>query len=894
MSRLARRCHRAALRLLPRHTREHLGDQLSQVFDEQWRAARRAGGWAALGLTVRELAALARFAWLERRQGRRRRPDDDLAAASSSEGSGSMVTALVQDLRYAMRLLWRSPGFAAVSVGTVALAIGAVTAIFGVLHGVMLKALPFEAPERLVVLGHHTNGGEALDSTTPGNLYDWMAGATAFDGVAGFSPTERIVTVGDGAERVRGGLCVGPLFEVLGRQAAVGRALAAADDDPGAPRVVALSTRLAARLFGGAAAAVGRPLVINGEPHAVVGVMPADFAFFDYDYEYWVPARFDAGFRGNRDQYFLAGLARLRPGVAIEQARIQLNTVMDGIRRDHPQFTENAVAGVVPVRDVLLDGVERRLLLLMGAAVFVLLIACANLGNLLLARAADRRREMAVRQALGAGHGRLVRQVLAESCWLATAGGLVGVALGAGLLRLLTIHLPQDLPRLGAVGLDPQVLLFTALVSVAAGLLIGVFPAMQLAGAPALTALREGARVVGRSGRLRAGLISSQLALALMLLVGAGLLARSFVALLEVPPGFDAARLLTFAASLPPATYRTGAERAGFFERAAAEIERLPGVRSVTMTTTLPVAGRGNGAWFNRVDRPWPADQTPPGIPNRIVRANYFEAMGIPLRRGRTFTPADGRDGRRAVIISESIARRFFPGEEPLGKRIFMGAPDNRVIPDSEIVGVVADVKQLGLDEERPETVYAPHAAVPVVASVTFAVRTAGDPAALAPAVRGLLRRLDPGVPLVRMQTMDDVLGRALAPTRSSMVLVAVFAAVALALAVIGVFGVLSYTVAQQASEFGIRMALGATADRVLWLVLARGLAPVAVGVALGMAGAIGLARVLRGLLFGVTPTDPATLASVTLILLATAATAAYLPARRATRIDPVQVLRES
>ena len=504
---------------------------------------------------------------------------------------------------------------------------------------------------------------------------------------------------------------------------------------------------------------------------------------------------------------------------------------MDAIRRDYPQYTQNATAAVASLKDVLLDGVERRLVLLMGAAAFVLLIACANLGNLLLARAANRRREMAVRQALGAGHGRLVRQVLAESVWLAAVGGVAGLALGAALLRLLTTHLPQDLPRLGGIGLDPEVLLFTAGVSVAAGILIGLVPALQLAGGAPVEALRDGTRVVGRTGPLRAGLVSSQLALALMLLAGAGLLGRSFVALLEVPPGFEADRMLTFATSIPPATYRDAADRAGFFERAVVEIERLPGVRAVTLTTTLPVAGRGNGAWFNRVDRPWPADQTPPGVPNRVVRANYFEVMGIPVRRGRTFTAEDGGEGRQVVVVSESIARRFFSGEDPLGKRIYMGAPDNRVIPDSEIIGVVADVKQIGLDEERPETVYAPHPAVPLITNLTFAVRTTTDAAALAPAVRSLMRGLDPGVPLIRMQTMDDILGRALAPTRSSMVLVAVFAGVALALALVGVFGVLSYTVSQRTAEFGIRMALGASPRDVQRHVLGRGLVPVAIGV---------------------------------------------------------------
>jgi putative ABC transport system permease protein len=804
-----------------------------------------------------------------------------------------MLASIAQDLRFSVRLLWRSPGFAAVCLATVALAIAANTAIFGLVHGVMLKALPFHEPDRLVVLGHHTDGGEALDSTTPGNLYDWMRGATAFTAVAGFAPTERIVAVGGDAERIRGGLSVGPLFEVIGRGASAGRALTAADDDVAAPRVVLLSFRLAQRLFGGAAA-VGETLVVNSDPHTIVGVMPADFAFFDYDYEYWVPARFDAAFRQNRDQYFLAGLARLGPGVDIGQAQVQLNTVMDAIRRDHPQFTQNAVAGVLPVQDVLLDGVEQRLLLLMGAAAFVLLIACANLGNLLLARAAARQREMAVRHALGAGHGRLVRQVIAEAVCIAGLGGILGLGLGAGLLQLLVAHLPPDLPRLGGIALGAPVVLFTVVVSIAAGVVVGLIPALQLSSVSPFSALRDGTRVVGRAGLVRTALVCSELALALMLLVGAALFARSFAALLEVPAGFATERLLTFTATVPTAAYRTIADRAAFFERAATELERLPGVQGVTMTTSLPVAGRGNGAWFTRLDRPWPADQTPPAVPYRIVRANYFAAMGIPLRRGRVFAAEDGREGRGAVVISESLARRFFDGEDPIGKRIYLGAPDNRVVPDAEVIGVVADVKQRGLDEERSEAVYAPLVGVRWAQSFTFAIRTAMPPASLASAVRDLMRRLDPGVALVRMQTMDQVLGAATAPTRSSMILVGVFAGVALTLAVIGVFGVLSYSVSQQAAEFGIRMALGATRDRVLWLVLGRGLLPVAIGVVLGLGGALAVARSLRGLLFGVTPTDPVTLTGVTVLLVATAAVAAYLPARRATQVDPVQVLRES
>jgi len=893
------RLYRLALRVLPRDVRKRHGAPMAAVFDELLREARQRGGARAMArASATELMALLPFAagaW-RGRPAPRRLDESALAATTAVERGSPMIAALMQDARYAARLLRRSPGFTLVCVTTMALAVGFNTAIFGVVHGVMLQALPFADPDTVVVLGHQsragTTEGGALDSTTPGNLYDWMRGATAFTSLAGFTTTERIFTMPDGAERIQGGLCVGDVFGVLGREAAQGRALRASDDDPGAPPVVVLSAQLARRLFP-AGGAVARSLTINGTPHTVVGVMPADFAFFDYTDEYWVPARFDAAFRANRDQYFLAGVARLKPGVSREQAEVQLNTVMDAIRRDWPQFTQNAVAAVRPLKAVLLDGVEQRLIVLMGAAVFVLLIACANLGNLLLARATIRQREMAVRHALGAGHGRLVRQMLAESVVLAALGGLAGLAVGATLLRVLMANLPEDLPRLGGVSLDLPVLLFAAGIALAAGLLFGVVPALQVARTSPLQALRDGTRVSGRGGYIRAGLVVSELALALMLLAGAGLLARSFAALLQVPPGFAADRLLTFTAALPTRTYISGAERTGFFERAATDLARLPGVRAVTFTTTLPVAGRGSGAWFNMLDRPVPADQTPPALPNRFVRANYFDTIGIPIVSGRAFTEHDWRDGPRVVIISASVARRFYPDRNPIGQRIYMGAPDNRVVPDAEIVGVAADVKQRGLDEERPEAVYVPHAAQPTMPSFTFALRTAGDPAALGSAVRDVIRQLDPGVPVLRLQTMDDILGRATAPARSTALLVGLFAGVALTLALIGVFGVLSYNVSQQTAEFGIRMALGASAGTVQRHVLRRGMQPVFAGVGLGLAGALGLAQFMRTLLFGVTPADPLTLSAVVALIVATAALAAYLPARRATRVDPVQALRQ-
>jgi len=885
--------YRAALRLLPSETRRRHGDAMAAVFAEQVRDARRqCGRWAVLRLAAAEFRALVRFAWSERRLSPGSRQGRHPAWSPQPERNHSMMAAVAQDLRYATRLLRRTPGFTLVCVLTMALAIGANTAVFSVVNGVLLKSLPFVEPDRIVVFGHRAEGDGVLDGTTPANLYDWMSGVAAFEAAAGFAPTERIVTHRGVAERIRGGLSVGSIFSVLGREAAEGRTLTAADDEPGAEPVMVLSARLAERYFVDQPR-IGQSLTINGTPHTIVGVMPHDFAFFDYDYEYWIPARFDAAFRGNRDQYFLVGVARMAGRTPRAQAEAQLDTVMASIRRDDPQFTQDAAATVVPIKQALLDGVETRLLVLMGAVAFVLLIACANLGNLLLARASTRQREMALRHALGAGHGRLVRQMLVESLLLAAAGGVAGLLLGAGLLPVLLGWLPDTLPRLKGIALDRTVLVFTIAVSTLAGLLFGAVPAVQLATGPPMPSLRDGARGSARGGLVRSGLVSSELALALMLLVGAGLLVRSFTQLVQVSPGFVADRLLTFTVSLPTATYATPVQRRAFFERAAEELAALPGVRSVTMTTTLPVTGRGNGAWFNIIDRPLPPAEKPPSVPNRVVRANYFEVMAIPVLKGRSFVPDDGLDGTRAVIISESVARRFFAGEDPLGRHIYMGTPDNRVVPDSEIVGVVADVKQAGLAEASPETVYVPHRLVPAISTLSFALRTTILPAAVSTVVRDAIRGLDSGVPIVRLQTMEDILGRATWLARSSMILVAVFAGLALVLAVIGVFGVLSYTVNQQTTEIGIRMALGASTRNVMVLILGHGLRPVAVGLVAGGIGALMLTRFMESLLFGVTPTDPLTFAAVALLLAATAATAAYLPTRRAINVDPVRALRQ-
>jgi putative ABC transport system permease protein len=537
--------------------------------------------------------------------------------------------------------------------------------------------------------------------------------------------------------------------------------------------------------------------------------------------------------------------------------------------------------------------VRTRLFTLMGAVACVLLIACANLGNLLLARAASRRREIALRQALGARPSRIFRQLLTESLILAILGGVLGIALGAGLLTALLALLPENLPRASEVRLDATVLAFTLLAALGSGVAFGIFPAIHLARRNSGEALREGTRGTSRGRHVHAGLVVAEVALAIVLLTGAGLLVRSFAKLVDVDPGFKAEKLLTFRVGIAGERYRKPEQRVAFFDEARQKLRALPGVEGVAMTTILPVSGNCGCAWFNIIDRPTPADRTPPAEPYRIVSDETLQVLGIPLLRGRYFTPDDGRNGSRAVIISESVERRYWPGGDALGKMIYLGAPKDRVFDDAVIVGIVKDVKQRGLDESTSSAVYATHPQAPLFSAFSFALRSSfDDPASLTASARAAIREIDPAAPLFSVRTIDDVLSRSMQPARSSMVLLSGFAGVALLLAVLGVFSVLSYGVAQRAKEFGIRMSLGAGSREVVLLVLRQGLIPVAVGIALGLAGAFGLTRFMQTLLFGVTATDPLTFVAVGIGLAAVAAIACYLPARRATRVDPAVVLR--
>ncbi|HUF26126.1 MAG TPA: ABC transporter permease [Gemmatimonadaceae bacterium] len=884
---LAVRIYGALLgRLLPRKLREEFADEMTLVFADLQREAARAGGgrgvWAGFVALVRELPGLVRLTIRERRDS----AATHAGIAHLDERSGIVLDSLMQDLRYAARSLRRSPGFTLVAVLTLALGVGANTAIFSVIDGVLLRPLPYLEPDRLIAVGEGTMGGSPTDmsSTSPGSFFDWRRQTNKVR-LAGYSPTQGTVTGGGDPEHLSGLTAIGGLFEVLGVRPLLGRPLVESDETPAEEPVIVLGHPAWRRFYGEDSAAVGRLLTLNGTSRLIVGVMPPGFRFPDADAEFWIPARFDAGFRGNRDQYFIRTIGRLAPGATIDQARNELVAIGDGLRRDWPMYNSNLSINARPLRDTIVGDVRARLLVLMGAVAFVLLITCANLGNLLLARASVRRHEMAVRRALGAGRARVARQLLTESLVLAVAGGAAGLLAGKAFLSLLlAAQTTTNLPRAHAIALDHRVLLFTLGISLAAGIMFGMFPAWQLGRAHASEALRTGARTIAGRQWARNVLVVSQLALAMVLLSGAGLLLRSFALLQGVDPGFTGGRILTFDVALRESNF-------DFFPETLERIRAIPGVRSAATVSQFPITGRGVGAWFNRLDRPLPAGVTPPGEAYRVVTPEYFETIGLPLRRGRLLGTEDRRE-RPGVVINEALARKHYAGEEPVGREIYLGAPDNRLFERATIVGVVGDTRDAGLGSDPLPTVYIPLAVMPWWRFSSYVIRTAGPAVEVAAAARAVIREADPGLAIRNVRTLDDVLAESVAPARWSMTLLGVFAAVALVMATLGVFGVLSFVVTQRTRELGICIALGAAPGTVRRMVVGQGLRLIAAGVVLGLAGALALTRLMEGLLYGVPSTDPVTYAGVAAVLVGIAVVASYFPARRATRIDPMMALR--
>lgn len=785
-----------------------------------------------------------------------------------------------------------------VAVVTLALAIGANTAIFSVVNAVLLRPLPYHEPDRLVTINHFYPSLDNLEASVsvPG-FRDYRDRTKSFDGVAvetGWNPN---LTGPAEPERVIGARVSGLFFATLGVAPAVGRALLPEDDEPGRNLVVVLSHGFWQRHFGGGAA-VGETLILDGERYDIVGVMPPGFRdFFNRDVEIWTPVAFTPEqFSGGRTNEFLALTARLKPGVTIEKAAAEMAALAEQLKQEYPgSYAPDWSLRVTLLGDRASRTIRPALLVLLGAVALVLLIACANLANLLLARAATQVKEIAVRSALGASRPRLIRQLLTESLVLSLAGGTLGLFFAYWGMRSLMAMSSAGLPWAGDVTIDGTVLAFTLAVSLATSALFGLAPALQLSGANLAVTLREGGRGAASdrtSHTIRKVLVVAEVGLALMLLAGAGLLVKSFAKLQGVDPGFRAQNVLTANIALPATKYPTAAAQAAFFDELLQRLAAVPGVSAAGATTVLPFSGGWTTGSF-RIEGYVPPSGTPnPWGDLRTVSPDFRAALGIPLTKGRFFTDEDREGTQAVVVIDEEMVRRYWPNTDPIGKRIAFGGQSNPAPQWREVVGVVGHTKHEGLDAEDRVQLYFPYRQVGRRDSMWLVVRTAGDPIAFAASVSDVVQSMDRDQPLSRLTTMEGLIEESLGQRRLSTLLLALFAATALLLASLGLYGLMSYVVTERSREIGLRMALGAERSRVLSLLMRQGLGLVAIGLAGGLAGGFALTRLLTTQLFGVEATDPLTFVAVVVLLLGVAALATLLPALRATRVDPVEVLR--
>jgi putative ABC transport system permease protein len=800
---------------------------------------------------------------------------------------------LKQDLQYALRRLLKIPGFTAVAVLTLALGIGANSAIFSVVNGVLLKPLPYPESDRLIGVYHTSDGGRATMSGP--NFTDIARMATTLEAVAAIATSGAILTGEGEPTRLRIASVSAAFFDVLRVQPALGRRFNPDENTPGKTRIVILSHALWEQRFGGDPRAIGKRIALDGVPREVVGVMPRGFAY-PSDRQAWMPIDYDAAFVSQqRASWYLDVIARLKPGVTPEQSAAEVETLGRNLERQHPSANADVGMTTLPLLEAMVGDVRRSVMILLGAVAFVLLIACTNVANLLLARAAARGSEMAVRTALGAGRGRLVRQLLTESVVLSVLGAALGLLLAGWGVDLLTNLKPEGIPRLDNVRVDATVIFFTVAMAMLTGVLFGLVPAF--AATRGLSAsLKEGGRgaVTSRGGtRLRGGLVIAELALAVMLLAGAGLLMRSFVKLQAVDPGFKPEQALTFELALPDARYLQDAQRLAFYDDLMPRLRALPGVRSASAVLFLPLSGADFVISFDVGGRPPVAPADRPAMQVRVATPDYFASLGIPLKRGRLFTDDDKPGTPPVVLITESAARQYFPGEDPIGKTISLGWRRGAARREAggQVVGIVAGIKDAGLTEPHPPQIYLPFRQWPV-SFMTVVMKTSVPPLSLSDAARAQVAAVDPSLPVSNIGTLDAVLARSISQQRFYMLLLTIFAAVALVLAAIGIFGVLSYAVSQRTREIGIRMALGAREGSVVRLIVVQAMILVVCGVAAGTIAALFLSQTMTKMLFSVTPTDPATFASVAGLLVAVALLASYFPARRATRVDPIIALR--
>ncbi len=802
------------------------------------------------------------------------------------------MTNVLSDLKHGFRVLLRTPLFTICTIAALAIGIGATTALFSVVHALMIRPLPYHDAERLVVMWEHNlPRNRPRNVISPANFVAWRERSRSFESMAAFTQN-RLTLTGSGEPQELATLVVSAnILDVLGVGPMLGRGWAAGDDREGAARTLILSHAAWQRQFGGDAGVVGRSVTIDGAPATIIGVMPQGFEIFglpaDAYTTFQLPA--EVPFRGRS----LIGIGRLKPGITRDQAQAEMEGVFAQVTREQPDFNTGWTINLVPLREQLVGDVRLAVLVLFGAVGAVLLIACGNIGSLMLTRASGRRRELAIRSAIGAGTGRLLTQLISESLMLSIIGGILGILLASWILSGLAAWVGTRLPvpLLSQVTIDPSVLAFAALVTVVTTLICGLAPAIGATGGSLVTALRDGAPSVsgGRRGRIvRQTFVMAEIALALTVLCGAGLLGRSLMELQSVKPGFTAESALSLRVTLPQRSYRDSNAQHIFYTRVIDGLSALPEVTSVGGTSFLPLAGVGPGTSFWRADAPQPPPNERPVVDARPVTPGYFTAMQIPLLAGRDVNEGDTADREPVAVINETFARQIYPGDNPIGRRFILNLGNEK---PHEIIGVVGDVKLTTVEGEIRPTAYLSSRQY-AFGLMNFVVRTTGDPARLGPAAVRVIREIDPLLPVSAVRPLEDVFAESIARPRLTAVAMSIFAGAALLLAALGVYGIVAYSVSQRSREFGIRVALGARPSQIIGMVVGQNLRIVALGLGVGLLAAIPATRLLRGLLYQVGPNDPATFVAIGVMLAVVAIVASYLPARRGTQVDPVVTLK--
>jgi len=806
---------------------------------------------------------------------------------------GGYMQNFLQDMRFGLRMLLKNPGFAVVAVIALSLGIGANTAIFSVVNGVLLRPLPYPQPEQLTMVWlDNRRQGIREDVTSYPNFLDWRNQNKTFQEMAAVRNVNTSLTGVGEPEELRGASVSANFFQLMGVAPAYGRGFTAEEEQPGKDNIVVLSYGLWQRRFGGDPAILNKTISLGGEQHTVVGIMPPGFEF-PSKVEIWGPLAPNERTRAARGSFWLPVVGRLKPGVTRQQAQADMDVIAKQLEQQYPNLNAGYGVNVVPLHEQTVGKIRTALLVLLGAVAFVLLIACANVANLLLSRAAVRQREVAIRSALGAGRWRIVRQMLTESVLLSVIGGGLGLLLAFWGVDVLLKLSPPNLPRLDNIRLDWRVLAFTLGISLLTGLIFGLVPALQTSKSDVGETLKEG----GRSGTgsrqaqlVRNSFIVAEIALTLVLLVGAGLLIRSFWQLQNVNPGFNTDRLLTLQLRLPRTKYPEGTQVASFFQQLQNRLAALPGVQSVSAASGILLPKLANSSNFTIEGRPPDPREQSQELPFDAAMPGYFQMMGITLLQGRSFTEQDGRDSPNVAVVNETFAKRYFPNNDAVGKRFVFG--DGTQNPDwITIIGVIRDTKRQGLDAPIRIESWFPHTQL-TSRTMDVVIRAAGDPLALTGSIREAIWSLDKDMPIPKMETMEQVFADSIAQQRLNMLLLGLFAVVALILAAVGIYGVMSYAVTQRSHEIGIRVALGAQAGDVLKMILLHGMKLALIGVAIGLAATLILTRLMASLLFGISATDPLTFAAIAVGLTMVALLACFVPARRATRVDPMIALR--